>query len=275
MTRKRAFMLHKPALVGVIAAVIVLLASTASSEELRVITSGAFTAAYLELVPKFEQATGNKVVTGFGTSTGNTEDSIPNRLKRGEPVDVVILAAPALDELIKDGKISAGSRRDLVRSSIGMVVRAGAPKPDISSVEALKRTLLKATSIAYSDGASGVYISTELFQRLGIADQIMGKGKKIEGERVAAVVARGDAEIGFQQVSELLPIPGIDYVGPLPHEVQRITIFSAGAVAGAAHLRAARVLIDFLASPAAAPVIKQSGLDPIRRAESHAVARKQ
>jgi molybdate transport system substrate-binding protein len=254
---------------GVIAAILVLLAGTGHSEEVRVMTSGGFTAAYLELAPIFERASRDKVVTSFGASMGNTPESIPNRLKRGEPVDVVILAAPALDELIKDGQIEAGSRRDLVRSSIGMVVRAGANKPDISSVDALKHTLLEAKSIAYSDSASGVYISTEMFQRLGIADQVMSKSKKIEGERVAAVVARGDAQIGFQQVSELLPEPGIDYVGPLPPQVQRITIFSAGIAVGAKHPGAARKLIDFLASAAAAPVIKKSGLDPIMSDKSY------
>jgi molybdate transport system substrate-binding protein len=248
----------------VVATVLCLLATVGCSNEVRVMTSGAFTAAYLELVPEFERATHKKVVSAFGASMGNTPDSIPNRLKRGEPVDVVIIAAPALDELIKQGKIEAGSRRDLVRSRIGMVVRAGAPKPDISSVEALKRTLLEATSIAYSDSASGVYISNEMFQRLGIANQVLSKSKKIDGtERVAAVVARGDAQIGFQQVSELISVPGIDYVGTLPSEVQKITIFSAGVASNAAHPRGARALIEFLASPTAAPAIKKSGLEPI------------
>jgi molybdate transport system substrate-binding protein len=256
----------KLTVLGVMAALLFLLA--ADDGEVRVITSGAFTATYLELVPQFERATGDKVVTAFGASMGNTPDSIPNRLKRGEPVDVVIMAAPALDELIKQGKIEAGSRRDLVRSSIGMVVRAGAPKPDISSVEALKRTLLAATSIAYSDSASGVYISTQMFQRLGIANQIISKCKKIEGERVAAVVARGDAQIGFQQISELLPVPGIDFVGPLPPELQKITVFSAGVASGAPHPGAARALIEFLASPTAAPAIKKNGLDPVMPDES-------
>jgi molybdate transport system substrate-binding protein len=178
-------------------------------------------------------------------------------------VDVLILAGPALDELIKQGKVIASSRVDLVRSSIGMAVRAGALKPDISSVDALKRTLLQAKSIAYSASASGVYISTELYQRLGIANQVMGKSKRIESERVGTVVARGDAEIGFQQISELLPIPGIDYVGPLPPEVQRVTVFAAGIAVGTKEPDAARALIEFLASPAAIPVITKSGLEPV------------
>ncbi len=249
--------------VALVFASILLFVGTADGGEIRVMTSGGFTAPYNELIPEYERATQNKIVTAYGASMGNAPDSIPMRLQRGEPVDVVILAATALDELIKQGKVVAGSRVDLVRSSIGMAVRAGALKPDISSVEALKRTLLQAKSIAYSASTSGVYLSTELFPRLGIADQIMGKSKRIESERVGTVVARGDAEIGFQQISELLPIPGIDYVGPLPAEVQKVTVFSAGVAVGAKEPDAARKLIKFLASPAAAPAITKSGLEPV------------
>jgi molybdate transport system substrate-binding protein len=159
--------------------------------------------------------------------------------------------------------VVAASRVDLVRSSIGMAVRKGAPRPDISTVEALKRTLLEAKSIAYSASASGVYLSTEMFQKLGIADQVMPKAKRIESERVGTVVARGDAEIGFQQVSELLPIAGIDYVGLLPPEVQKVTVFSAGIATKAQQPDAARELIRFLSSSAAAPAIARTGLEPL------------
>ncbi len=241
-------------------------AGTARAEEIRVMTSGAFTAAFLQLVPEFERATRDQIVTAYGASMGNAPDSIPSRLQRGEPVDVVILAAGALEELIKQGKVVPGSRVDLVRSSIGMAVRAGAPKPDIGTVDALKRTLLTAKSIAYSDSASGVYLSQELFQRLGIADQVKEKCKRIASEPVGAVVARGDAEIGFQQISELLPVPGIEYAGPLPPEVQKVTVFSAGVAAGSKRPDAARALIKFLASPAAVPVIKKTGLEPLTQA---------
>ncbi len=240
---------------------------TLSGEEIKVMTSGAFTAAYLELVPRFERATQYKVVTSFGASMGTAPDSIPMRMQRGEAVDVVILARPALDELASQGKVLRDSRVDLVRSSIGMAVRSGAPKPDIGTVDALKRTLLEAKSIAYSDSASGVYLSTEMFQRLGIAEQVSGKSQRIKTMSVGAVVARGDAEIGFQQISELLPVPGIDYVGPLPREVQKVTVFSAGVAAGSKNADAARMLIQFLASPAAIPAIAKSGLDPVGHAE--------
>jgi molybdate transport system substrate-binding protein len=247
-------------------AALLLLAPSARADEIHVMTSGGFTAALLELIPEFERTTRHKVLTAFGASMGGAPDSIPSRLARGEPVDVVILARPALDDLIAQGKIAPGTAVDLVRSLIGMVVRAGAPKPDIGSVEALTRTLLEARSIAYSASASGVYLSTELFPRLGVADQIRGKTRRIESERVAAVVARGDAEIGFQQVSELLPVPGVDYVGPLPDGAQQVTVFSAGLAAGARAAEAARALVRFLASPAAHPIIRKSGLDPVNSA---------
>jgi molybdate transport system substrate-binding protein len=249
--------------IALFAASILLFAGAAGAEEIKVMTSGAFTAAYLQLIPEFQRATHHKIVTAYGASMGDAPDSIPSRLERGEPVDVVILAAGALDQLIKQAKVVPGSRVDLVRSSIGMAVRAGAPKPDISTVEALRRTLLQAKSIAYSASVSGVYLSQEMFQRLGIADQILEKCKRIANEPVGAVVARGDAEIGFQQISELLPVPGIDYLGPLPPEVQKFTVFSAGVGVGAKQPDAARALIKYLASPAAVPAIKKSGLEPV------------
>lgn len=254
----------KLGLAGVAALSLLLFASSAYSDEVKVISTGSLTAASHELVPKFEQATRNKVVFVFGGSMGHSPTSVPGRVERGEPVDLVIVASSTFDELVKEGKIVPGSRVDLISSSIGMVVRAGAPKPDIRSVEALKRTLLKAGSVAFSDGASGVYLSTEMFQRLGVADQVMAKRRQIAGEPVGAVVARGDAEIGFEQISELLPVPGVDYVGPLPREVQKVTIFSAGVAVNAQHPKAARELIQFLASPAAASAIKKSGLAQVK-----------
>jgi molybdate transport system substrate-binding protein len=224
--------------------------------------SGAFTEAYQQAVPEFEKSARYKVSTSFGASMGGAADSIPSRLQRGEPADVVILASNALEDLIRQGKVVAGSRVDLVRSSIGMAVRAGAPRPDIRTVEALRKTLLAARSIAYSASASGTYLSTELFPRLGIAGQIAPKSKRIESERVGAVVARGEAEIGFQQISELLPIAGIDFVGPLPPGAQRETVFSAGIATGSKEPAAARRLIDFLASAAARLTIERHGLEP-------------
>jgi len=257
-TNRRAFLMA-----AFVVGSLLLLTGPARGEEIRVMTSGGFTALYLEVIPEFQRLTGNKVVTAFGASTGGALDSIPSRLQRGEPVDVVILASSALELLIEAGKVVASSRVDLVQSKIGMAVREGAPKPDIGTVEALKRALLQARSIAYSASTSGTYLSTELFPRLGIAEEIRDKCKRIESERVGSVVARGEAEIGFQQISELLPISGIDYVGPLPPEVQRVTVFSAGLAVGAKEPDAAKALIEFLASPAVVPAIKRNGLEPM------------
>ncbi len=255
-------------IVAIVVGVLLLFAprvqAQAHAQDVYVMTSGAFTAAFLEAAPAFERTARTRVSTSFGASMGGAPDSIPSRLGRGEPADVVILAREALDDLVAKGRVVPGSQVDLVRSTIGMAVRAGAPKPDISSVEALTRTLLAAKSIAYSASASGVYLSTELFPRLGVADAIKDKSRRIESERVGTVVARGDAEIGFQQVSELLPIPGLDYVGPLPEAVQRVTIFSAGIATNAKNVEAAKALIRYLASGAVAPTIRKTGLEPIQ-----------
>ena len=237
--------------------------SAASAAEIHVLSSGGFSAAYKQLAPKFEQATGNRLITTNGPSMGNTHDAIPARLQRGEPVDVVIMVGYALDSLINEGKVVPGSRVDMARSKIGAAVRAGAPEPDISTVDALRRTLLAAKSIAYSDSASGVYIQNEMFKHLGIADQVKGKARMIPAEPVGQVVARGGAEIGFQQISELKPVPGITILGPLAPEVQRVTVFSAGIATGAKAPQAARALIAYLASPAARDAILQSGMEPV------------
>jgi molybdate transport system substrate-binding protein len=236
----------------------------AAADDIRVMTSGAFAAAYLELTPRCETLARDTMVT-VTTTMGTGLTFIPTRLQRGEAVDVVIVDDAAVRQLIKDGLVLADSRVELARSSIGMAVRSGAPKPDIGSVEALKQTLLQAKSIAYSASISGLYLSTELFQRLGIADQVLPKSRRIEGERVGAVVARGEAEIGFQQISELLPIRGIDYVGPLPPEVQRTSLFSAGVATASGNVTGARALIACLASPEAAGVVARTGLDPVLR----------
>ena len=247
---------------ALLVACLLIFVRTAAADDIRVMTSGTFTAAYLELRPQLERSLKVKIVT-TATSMGVGSESIPSRLERGEAVDVVIVADDALNQLIKNGRVLADSRVELARSGIGMAVRRGAPKPDISSVEALKRALLQAKSIAYSASVSGQYLTTELFPRLGIADQVMGKSRRIDRERVGAVVGRGEAEIGFQQISELLPEPGIDVVGPLPSEAQRVTVVSAGVAAGSKNADAARALIRFLASSEAAGTVKASGLEPM------------
>jgi molybdate transport system substrate-binding protein len=229
---------------------------------LKVMISGGFRAAYQELVPEFERKTEYAIVTAYGGSMGNAPNAIPNRLQSGESADVVILASSALEELVKNHKVIPGTRVDLARSVIAVAVRAGAPKPDISTLEGLKRTLLAAKSIAYSDSVSGVYLSTELFPRLGIAEAIRSKCKRIDIGMVGTVIARGDAEIGFQQLSELLPIAGIDIVGPIPREAQKITVFSGGVVVNSKQPAIAKQFLLFLASPEAAAAIKKSGMQP-------------
>lgn len=251
--------LRAPALV----LVCLVLSLPATAAEVRVMISGGLSAAYEVLVPEFERATGHKVLTARGPSMGTTVNAIPVRLERGEPADVLIMVGYALKDLADKGKVMAGSSVDLVKSPIGIAVKSGAPKPDIGTADALKRALLAAKSIAYSDSASGVYVSTEMFQKLGITEAMKDKAKKIPATPVAEIVAHGEAEIGFQQISELKAVAGVDIVGPLPDELQKITVFSAGIAAVSKEPDAGRALIKFLASPVARDAIIKSGMDPI------------
>jgi len=237
-----------------------------AAEEIRVMISGGFFQAYSQLRPAFEKATGHRLITTRGPSMGDSPEAIPTRLARGETADVVILDGGAADELAKRGVVRAGSKVELALSQIGMVVRAGAAKPDISSVEAFKRTLVAAKSIGYSDSASGTYLSTELFEKLGIADQVARKSRKVRGppsgEPVAAVVARGEVEIGFQQVAELIHTPGVTFVGTIPAELQPGHSFAGAITTNARQSAAAQALLRFLSSPDAAPTILKNGLTP-------------
>jgi molybdate transport system substrate-binding protein len=243
--------------IPVIIAGTLLVSGIAQAAEIQVLASNATKEAYLELVPQFEQTTGHKVTT---TWSGTVD--IKKRLAAGETYDVLIMAGPEIDEFIKQGKIVAGSRVDLAKSGVGVAVRAGAPKPDISSADGLKAALLSAKSIGYSQGPSGTYL-VGLFQRMGIADAIRDKVKVSKvGQPVGNLIASGEAEIGFQQVSELLPVKGIEFLGPLPGSIQQITTFSGGLFAAAKQPEAAKALVTFLASPAATPVKKKHGLDP-------------
>lgn len=237
-------------------------ATTARADEIRVMNSGGFSEAYKLLKPKFEAATGHTLVTAWGPSMGQSPEAIPNRLLRGEPADVLIMVGYALGGLVTQGVVAADSRVDLADSRIGMAVRAGSAKPDISSVAGLKAALLGAKSIAYSDSASGMYIERELFKKLGIEQQVAGKARMIEKTPVGELVASGQYELGFQQVSEILPVAGVDFVARIPEEVQSVTVFSAGIPVKARAKEAARQLIEFMASPAARADIIKSGLDP-------------
>jgi molybdate transport system substrate-binding protein len=241
--------------------VLALLARAAAADEVKVMNSGGFSSAYRALQPKFEAASGHTLATAWGPSMGASPEAIPNRLARGESADVVIMVGYALDELIRKGVVSADSKVDLADSRIGVAVKSGTPKPDIATVDGLRAALLQAKSIAYSDSASGVYVERELFKKLGIEDQVKSKAKKIERTPVAEMVAKGEYEIGFQQVSELLPVAGAEFVARIPEAVQSVTTFSAGVPVAAPHPEAGRALIRYLASPAARDDIVKSGLD--------------
>ena len=246
---------------------VLLIAGAASAADVHVMISAGFYAVYAELGPAFERASGHRLVTTRGPSMGDSPEAIPARLARGETADVVILDGGSADDLGRRGLVRAASKVELARSLIGMAVRAGAAKPDIGSVEAFRSTLLAAKSVAYSDSGSGTYLSTTLFPKLGVADQMAGKSRKVRGppsgEPVAAVVARGEAEIGFQQVSELIHVPGVTFVGAIPAELQPGFSFAGALTSNARQPDAGSALVRFLASPAAAPAILKAGLTPL------------
>jgi molybdate transport system substrate-binding protein len=234
-----------------------LLSSLAGAAEIKVLSTQATEEAYRELVPQFEKASGHKVTTVFtGTLDAN------KRLATGEVYDLLIMSGPSIEEHIKAGKVVPGSRVDLAKSGVGVGVKAGASKPDISSTDAVKKTLLAARSIGYSTGPSGNYV-IGLFQRMGIADEIKGKLKQTPtGVFVGSIIASGEAEIGFQQVSELSHFAGVDYVGPLPADIQHYTMFSSGIIAGTKEAEAAKALVKFITSSGAAAAFKKRGMEP-------------
>lgn len=223
--------------------------------EIKVLSSLAHREAYLELVPQFEHADGHKVAT---TWAGTVD--IMKRVTAGEIFDLVIVSSTAVDDLIKLGKV-AGTRIDLAKTGIGVAVRAGAQKPDISSADALKRALLAARTVGYSTGPSGAYL-VKLFERMGIGDAVKAKTRQVpSGGTVGPIIASGEAEIGFQQISELVHVDGVDFVGPLPPDVQHVTTFSCAVQAAATHPDVARDLVNFLTAKAADPVFRKHGLD--------------
>ena len=233
-----------------------LLPSMAQAAEIKLLASSAIKFAYFELLPQFEKATGHKVTVAWSSTP-----DIQKRIAGGEAADLVILGSNGTQELIKQGKL-AGARVDFAKSGVGVAVRAGAPKPDISSADAVKKAVLAAKSVAYSAGASGIYL-VGMFQKMGIAEEVKSKTATVKpGEPVGDVVARGDAEIGFKQVSELIPVKGIQILGPLPPEIQNITVFAGGVHTGAKEADAAAALVKFLTAPEATSTLKKHGLEP-------------
>lgn len=234
-----------------------LISGVAGAAEIKVLSTQATEESFKELVPQFEKATGHKVTTVFtGTLDAN------KRLAAGESYDLLIMSSTSIDEHLKDGKVAPGTRVDLAKSGVALAVKPGTPKPDIKTVEALKKTILAAKSIGYSTGPSGVYIIS-LFEKLGVADQVKGKLKQTPtGVFVGSIIASGEVEIGFQQVSELSQYKGIVYVGPLPAEVQKYTTFSSAIIAGTKQADAAKALVKFITTPVAASAYKKRGMEP-------------
>jgi molybdate transport system substrate-binding protein len=235
-------------------------ASGASPAPIKVICTQALTAAMADIGPQFEKASGHKLVIDLGT-TG----ALAGKVRKGEPVDVVLLAASVMSELARDGKL-AGSPVEVARSPVGVAVKSGAPKPDLSSADAFRRALLDAPSVAYSDpadgGASGVAFA-HLLDRLGMTDALRPKARLVKnGGRVGDVLTKGDAALGVQMVSELLPVEGIDIVGPLPKEIEIVTPFSAGIAANATQSEGGKAFIAFLATPAAVAALRRTGIEP-------------
>ena len=241
--------------VSIIAAA--LMSAFVNAAEIKVASTQATEEAYKELVAQFEKSTGHKVTTYYSGTL-----NVQKRIADGEPYDLIIMAGPAIDDQIKLSKAVAGSRVDFAQSGTGMAVKKGAPKPDIGSVDAFKKALLATRSIGYSTGPSGIYMLS-VFEKLGIADQVKSKLKQTpSGVFVGTLIATGETEVGFQQISELVHFDGIDYVGPLPGDLQRMTMFSTGIHAGAKQAEAARALVKYITAPAAAPVIRKHGLEP-------------
>jgi len=231
-----------------------------AAAEIKVLTAGAFKQVVLALVPDFERQTGNKVVVD-----NDTAGALTKRIEGGEAFDLAVLTPAALSSLTSKGKLVAGSQVSLARVGVGVVVKEGAPKPDISSVGAFKRALIAAKSVAYIDpaagGSSGIYVAG-LLDKLGLAAEVNTKAKLIAGGAVAEHIANGEAELGIHQISEILPVKGITLVGPLPAEIQNYTIYAAALGANAKEGEAAKALLKALSGPAAANVLKAKGMEP-------------
>jgi molybdate transport system substrate-binding protein len=231
---------------------------------LKVLISGGFSGPYEKLLPEFKRTTGLEVMTGSGSSQGTGPQTIGAQLARGVPADVVILSREGLSELIAARRIAAGTDVDLARTPIGVAVRAGAAKPDVSSVEALKQIVLKAAAVAVPSSTSGIFLTTEVFPRLGIADRINVKVTP-RGTGAAAMVAAGEADLALMPVSEIAHAPGVELAGVIADEIQLHQIFAAAVVAGSREIEAARRLIAFLASDRASATIRTSGMEPLTR----------
>lgn len=239
------------------------LSAGVEASELKIIASGALKGAMAQLQPAYEKASGNTLSISWGPSMGDSPESIPQRIKHKEPMDLAIMASETLDLLGPTGAFDMSTRREIADSRIGIGVPKGHPHLDVSTVSALRAALLSSDKIAYSQGASGVYIRTELFARLGITDSVKHKTVEIQGkELVGTALARGDADIGMQQISELKVTPGVDYLGPLPEEVQKVSRFYAAVASTTSNTKVAREFLEYLNSVEANKLLEESGLEP-------------
>jgi molybdate transport system substrate-binding protein len=236
----------------------------AAAAQLNVVISGGFSSAYEQLLPEFERMSGIKVTTGSGASQGTGPQTIAAQLARGVSANVVILSREGLSELIAANRIAAGTDVDLARVPLGVAVRAGSPKPDVSTVEAFKQVLLKAKTVAVPGSTSGIWLTTDLFPRLGIAEKVNVKATP-RGKDATGMVAAGDADLAVMPVSEIVHAPGVDFAGSLAPEIQFVQTFSAAVVAGSGQTEASKQLIEFLASARASEAIKKSGMEPVAR----------
>jgi molybdate transport system substrate-binding protein len=226
--------------------------------QVKVLMSSGFAAPFQEVLPEFEKSTGIKVTVTRGASQGNAPNTIGAQLRGGVPADLVIMSREGLEDLVAEGRIIAGTEVDLAQTPLGMAVRSGAPKPDISTVEALKKALLRASSVSVVS-TTGIYVTTRLLPQLGIEKEMAGK----ISNRGLPAVASGEVEIALQPVSELLHAPGIDFVGAIPTEIQFVSVFTAAMVEGAKEVEASKRLIAYLASDKARAAIKKSGMEPL------------
>lgn len=230
---------------------------------LTILSSGGIMGAIRAVAPDYEKLAGVRLNIVAAPSMGETPQAIPNRLARKEPADVVLMVGSALSKLAEQGQVDKATQVDLGESFIAMAVRKGAEKPNISDMASFEKTLLQSRSVAYSDSASGVYLSRVLFPRMKLGSEFSNKARMIPAEPVGAVVARGDAQIGFQQLSELKPVTGIDIVGLIPDRAQQMTMYSGAIVSGTGHAAQAQELLNYMRSDAAAKAIENSGLKPV------------
>jgi len=246
----------------IVAIFVMMISPTVARAQLDVLMSGGFSGAYERLLPEFEKTSGVKVTTRSGASQGSGPQTIAAQLARGVPADVVILSREGLTELIAANKIATGTDVNLAQVPLGIAVRAKAPRPDVSTVEAFKQAMMKAKKIALPGSTSGIWLKNDLFPGLGIADKISIEMKP-RGTDVTSMVAAGEADIAVLPVSEILTAAGVDYAEAIPSEIQFVQIFAAAVLAGSKGSAAAKRLIEFLGSPRAVEAIKSSGMEPL------------